>query len=179
MRSPVRRVRSYKGMPVHQFFAEWFFWIHPKTDLFKKHLKPIVFKQVLIIRRIEIHPPERLMKSFGDQSPPVIPFTEINRTVHSAHSALDQPVFGHVKKLICCVLVVDTIEKTDPADRKFISLAFIPLIYKSGNPAHPAAVFIFQDPTGGFALTEGFIFFRIENILNIFILRTDITRQLT
>ena len=84
------------------------------------------------------------MESFGYKSPPGIPFAEIDRPVHGCHSPLDQPVSGDIKEHVRSFLIINTVEKSDSAYRKFIPFILVPFIYKGSNPAQEMAPFILQ-----------------------------------
>src|SRR5450631_3226226 len=171
MLCPIGRVRGYQGMPLHQFLTEWLLGIHAKTDLLKKHLKTIIFEEELIIGSIKIHPVKGFMKSFCYKTPPAVPFAKIDRAIHGPHTVLKQPVFGDIKKGIGRLLLVESVEKTDPADGECVPLRFISFVEEGSNPAEKAAVVVLQDPADSFPMTKCFIFLRIEYLLYIFVKR--------
>src|SRR5580658_8577088 len=142
----------------------------------KKRLKAIVFEQRPVIRRVEIHRPQRLIKTFHQQPPPFIPFAEIDRAVHRLHPPLTQPVPGYIQQHIRSFLAVDTVKKTDTTDRNIVSLVPVLLIDKSGDPPDRPVLAILQDPSRHLTMPERLILFRIEYFLYLLIDRTDIGR---
>src|SRR3982751_5455695 len=101
------------------------------------------------------------MKTISDQTPPGVPFAEIYWPVHRRHTTLHEPVFGNVKELISCILVVNTVKKTNSPDRKCITYGFVLFFLKSRNPPCQFSIFILKNPPGDFPMPKSFIFFWI------------------
>src|SRR5258707_14951412 len=108
----------------------------------EERLKTIVFQQLLVIRRVEIHPIRRFVKTLHETSPPFVPLTEIDRPIHGFHPLLGKPVPGHVQQHVGSLLAVDTIEKADAPYRNIVPFVLVTLVYKSRYPADELAILI-------------------------------------
>src|SRR4029077_5981926 len=108
-----------------------------------------------------------------------IPFAKIDRSVHGCHSPLDQPVSGDIKEHVRSFLIINTVEKSDSAHRKFIPFILVPFIYKGSDPPQEVAPFILDYPPGNFSLTEGLVFSGVKNLVNVLVQWPNIARHIT
>src|ERR1700679_2313921 len=75
----VAGVRGYGGMALHDLGTQWFHGVETQTKLVKHRLEAIIFQHLLIIWRVEVHAPQRFMKTLYQQAPPFVPLAEIDR----------------------------------------------------------------------------------------------------
>src|SRR5690606_8245519 len=113
-----------------------------KTFLIEIILETVILKQFSVIRRIVIHVIQRRVKSFNQQSPPLVTFAQIDRSVHGFHILLLQPVFGGIKQQISYFLIINRFKKTNSTRRLFFLVFGID---KSSNSAYNCLI-LFDNP---------------------------------
>ena len=158
-------------MHLQKNFCNWIMNFSSKTQLIEINLETIILKKRFVIRRIIIHPIKRFAKSIDQKSPKFIAFPEINRPVHRFHSFLLKFNFSKIENKICGFLVIDAIEKTNSSGWL---LLFIFSADKNCDFPNSFANSIHKKISFAFSGTKKFIFFHIENLLDIFVKRSNI-----
>jgi hypothetical protein len=109
------------------------------------------------------------MKPFYEQSPPVVPFAEVDRTIHGFHPSFLKPFPRCVEEKVGSLLIVDTIEKAYSACGLSITFVSIFFIYKRGYTTYQFTIVVFQYPADNFSMAESFILFRIKYFVDILV----------
>src|SRR5690625_7595555 len=76
-------------------------YIHPKTKLSEVYFKSICFEKIDIIRWVVVHAIKGIICTAGQHSPPPVPFTKIDWSVHGFHSFFSEPFLRMIEKKKC------------------------------------------------------------------------------
>jgi len=138
----VTRILFELSMTCIHFIVDSLLGIISETILVEKITEAVVLKQPLIVCRVIVETVDWWLKSIYEQSPPTIPFTEIDRSIHCIHSLLQKPMLCYVEESISGYLVIDAIEKTDASNKTFVTPGFVFFVDKCSDPANECTLVI-------------------------------------
>ena len=108
-----------------------------------------------------------MLETLHQQAPPTVAVAKVNRAVHRFHSPIRKPGFAGIKKRVGRFLVINALKKTHTARRLLIASYHGFLVHKSRHPPNGLIFIIQQQPSNTFAGFEQFVFFRIEDALQV------------
>ena len=135
--------------------------------------EPVILEQLLVIRRVVGILVQRLeFIALDQQSPPVAPLPEVDRTVHGLHAAAGEPHARGFEHHVGDLLVVDRLEEPAAARRLLLEGGLLTVVERR-DTAHDRALPVADHPADGLAVGEKFVLRRVEDLEDIHVQRAD------
>jgi len=143
-----------------------------KPLLLKPCPEAVSLKQPLVIWRVIGYLEGRMCKSFYQQAPVFVCFSEVYGTVHCLHASFTEPLPGCVEEQSGCLVVINALKEPGAAGRLVIGFCNVE-VDKGGDPSDEAVVIAGEHPPGGGAVLEVGIHSGIEDAVYMPVKRAD------
>ncbi|TXI78055.1 MAG: shikimate kinase [Flavobacteriales bacterium] len=138
-----------------------------EEELVEVDPEPVVFQQLLVVRRIVVGAVDRWRGMVLDQQPPEhVAIAQVDGAVHRLHAMLLEPVPGGVQQQVSGRLIVDALEEAHASRGLFLRVGRLG-IDEGRDPPDARSIGAQEDPAHGLAVLQELVLPRVEHLLHI------------